>query len=198
VAIVPDQPPAASFSYPISRPGVPVAFNALASTDPDGSIASYDWAFGDGAKALNGGPKPSHAYPKPGTYKATLTLTDNEGCSTSLVFTGQTAHCNGSASATQTQTVRVAYPGVRLKCPKSAGPTGCRFKLTAVTKTKKGKAASAVAKAKAKAGKSAIVSLKPKKKFRSKLASAKKILVKETVTISGSKRTRFRKLRVVQ
>ncbi len=198
VAIVPDQPPVASFSDPFSRPGVPVAFNASASSDPDGSIARYDWAFGDGAQALNGGPKPSHAYNKPGTYKATLTLTDNEGCSTALIFTGQTAYCNGSASASQTQTVKVAYPGVRLKCPKSAKPKGCKFKLKAVTKKKKGKVESAVAKAKTKAGKSAIVSLKPKKKFRSKLAVAKKILVKETVTIDGARRTSFRKLKIVQ
>ena len=55
-----------------------------------------------------------------------------------------------------------------------------------------------MAKAKVKAGKSVIVSLKPKKKFRSKLAVAKKILVKETVTIDGSRRTRLRKLKVVQ
>ncbi len=198
VAIVPDQPPVASFSDPFSRPGVPVAFDAFASTDPDGSIARYDWAFGDGAQAPNGGPQPSHAYRKPGTYKATLTLTDNEGCSTSLIFTGQTAYCNGSALASQTQTVKVAYPGVSLRCPKSAKPKGCKFKLKAVSKKKKGEVESAVAKANAKSGKSAIVSLKPRKKFRSKLAAAKKILVKETVTIGGSKRTSFRKLKVVQ
>jgi YVTN family beta-propeller protein len=198
VAIVPDQPPVASFSDPFSRPGVPVAFDAAASSDPDGLIARYDWAFGDGAQALNGGPTPSHAYGKPGTYKATLTLTDSEGCSTSLVFTGQTAYCNGSALASQTQTVKVAYPGVRVKCPKSAKPKGCRFQVQAVIKERKGKAQSAVAKARAKAGHFAVVSLKPKKKFRSKLASAKKILVKETVTINGSKRTLFKKLKVVQ
>jgi YVTN family beta-propeller protein len=198
VAIVPDQPPVASFSDPFSRPGVPVAFNASASSDPDGSIARYDWAFGDGAQALNGGPKPSHAYGMPGTYKATLTLTDNEGCSTSLIFTGQTAYCNGSASASQTRTVKVAYPGVRLICPKRAKPRVCRFKLQAVSKKRNGKAQSAVAKAKAKPGRSVVVSLKPKKKFRIKLAAAKKILVRESVTIDGSKRTLFTKLKVVQ
>jgi hypothetical protein len=115
-----------------------------------------------------------------------------------LIFTGQTAYCNGSASASQTQTVEVNYPGVRLKCPKSAKPNGCKYKLQAVTKKHKGTAESAVAKAKAKAGHSAVVSLKPKKRFNSKLASAKKILVKETVTIDGSKRTLFIKLKVIQ
>jgi hypothetical protein len=177
---------------------VPIAINAAASSDPDGSISSYDWSFGDGQTAPNGGPAPSHTYSRPGHYQVKLTLTDNEGCSTKLIFTGQTAYCNGSAAASQTQTVRVAFPGVRLKCPKSATPKGCRFKLQAVSKKHKGKAESAVARAKLKAGKSVIVSLKPKKKFRSKLASVKKLLVRETLTTKGSKRTVFRKLKIVQ
>jgi hypothetical protein len=59
-------------------------------------------------------------------------------------------------------------------------------------------APSALAKAKAKAGHSALVSLKPKKAFRVKLAAAKKVLVKETVTANGSKRTLVKKLKIVQ
>ena len=50
---------------PRARPGVPVAFNASASSDPDGSIARYDWAFGDGQTAPDGGPTPSHTYRSP-------------------------------------------------------------------------------------------------------------------------------------
>ncbi len=42
-----------------------------------------------------------------------------------------------------------------------------------------------------------VVSLKPKMKFRSKLADTAKILVKETVTIRGT-RIVFRRLKVVQ
>jgi YVTN family beta-propeller protein len=198
IAIVPDQPPVASFTDPAARPGVPITFNAAASSDPDGSIASYDWSFGDGQTAPNGGLAPSHTYSRPGSYQVELTLTDNEGCSTALIFTGQTAYCNGSALASQTQTVKVAYPGVRVNCPRSAKPKGCKLKLQVVSKRRKGKAESAVAKAHAKAGRSVIVSLKPKKKFRAKLAVAKKLLVKETVTINGSKRVSFPKLKVAQ
>ena len=40
----------------------------------------------------------------------TLTVTDNEGCSTQLIFTGQTASCNGSSAASTTQTVIVPAP----------------------------------------------------------------------------------------
>ena len=146
---------------------VPVAFNASASSHPDGTIARFDWAFGDGQTVPGGGPTPSHTYRSPGTYKAALTLTDNEGCSTAVVFTGQTAYCNGRASAAQTQTIKVAYPGVRVKCPTRAKAEGCRFKLQAVTKRRRGRAESAVTRVKLKAGKSKIVALRPKKKFGS-------------------------------
>ncbi len=92
----------------------------------------------------------------------------------------------------------MAYPGVRVKCPRRAKHRGCKFKLQAVSKKRKGKAESAVASTKLKAGRSAIVSLKPKKAFRTKLAGAGKVLVKETVTINGTKQTRFSKLKIVQ
>ena len=200
VAITPDQSPAGSLSISAARarPGVPVAFDASASSDPDGSVARYDWSFGDGLSVANGGPTPQHPYNKPGRYQVTVTVADNEGCSTAMIFTGQTASCSGSASASQAQMVQVAYPGVRVKCPKSAKPHGCKFKLQALTKKRKGKAESAIAKAKAKAGHSTVVSLKPKAKFRSKLASAKKVLIRETVTIDGMKRTSFGKLKIVR
>ena len=176
---------------------MPVTFNAAASTDPDGSIAGYGWEFGDGTSATSAGAAVQHTYPKPGSRTVTLAATDNEGCSVAEVFTGQTAYCNAGARATQT--VTVAYPGVRLKCPKSAKPDGCRFKLVAVKKRKRRvKAESAIAKAKVKAGHSKIVSLKPKKAFAKKLAPAKKILVKETATIAGSTKTSFRKLKIVR
>ena len=80
---------------------------------------------------------------------------------------------------------------------------GCKFKLKAVKKIGKGKKQklkpqSAVAKAKVKAGKSAIVSLKPKKKFAKKLATAKKALVEQVVTIDGETTTKVSKLKIVK
>ena len=107
VAIPPDQPPTASFSASSARLGSPTTFDASASGDPDGSIASYDWEFGDGSMEEGSNSAPNHTYSSSGTYDATLTLTDNEGCSTEFIFTGQTAYCNGSALARQTQPVRV-------------------------------------------------------------------------------------------
>ena len=52
-------------------------FDASASTDSDGTIASYGWAFGDGT--TGSGVNPSHAYAAAGSYVATLTVTDNRG-----------------------------------------------------------------------------------------------------------------------
>jgi YVTN family beta-propeller protein len=99
IVVAPDQSPTPAFSTSQAASGGPVAFNGLASSDPDGSIASFDWNFGDGATAVNGGPTPAHEYALAGTYAASLSVTDNEGCSLSFVFTGRTAYCNGSTLA---------------------------------------------------------------------------------------------------
>ena len=183
---------------PPRRPGVRVPFDASGSSDPDGTIAGYAWDFGDGHSARDGGARPAHAYAKPGRYRVTLTVTDQEGCSTAFVFTGQTAYCNGGPQATQVRTVGVAYPGVRVRCPHRAGPGGCSFSLEAVTKRHRGKPESAVARTKVKAGKATVVSLKPKRAYRAKLAVARKILVEVTTRFGGSTRTAFTRLKVVQ
>src|ERR1700733_1285347 len=109
IAVVPDQAPVASSSSSVQL-GVPVAFDGLGSSDPDGRVARYDWSFGDGATALDAGPNPAHSYGLPGTYQVALTVTDNEGCSTALVFTGQSAYCNGSPRASQAQDLTVSAP----------------------------------------------------------------------------------------
>ncbi|TRZ51261.1 MAG: PKD domain-containing protein, partial [Dehalococcoidia bacterium] len=52
-------------------------FNASLSYDPDGTITSYAWTFGDGTTAA--GVAADHVYSEEGTYTVTLTVTDNDG-----------------------------------------------------------------------------------------------------------------------
>ncbi len=76
-------PPTAVFSFSPGAPlvGTPVTFNASASSDPDGSIVSYSWDFGDGQ--FGSGVTVQHAYSAPGTYTVRLTVTDDGGASDS-------------------------------------------------------------------------------------------------------------------
>ncbi|MDK2912917.1 MAG: serine protease [Methanolobus sp.] len=57
--------------------GETVTFDASGSTDPDGSIASYSWAFGDGHTGNR--IIAQHAYSAAGTYNVVLTVTDDSG-----------------------------------------------------------------------------------------------------------------------
>jgi YVTN family beta-propeller protein len=204
-AFTPDEPPSASFtSAPRARPSVPLILDASASKDPDSPIQSYAWNFGDGQSQSLSTPKTTHTFRTPGIYTVSLRETDAEGCSSvphSFLFAGQTVLCNGNVGAQVSKKIKVAYPGVRVRCPKGAKPKGCAFGLQAVAKKpNRGKAPrfeSALAKAKVKAGHSRIVSLQPKQAFAKKLAIAKRILVKETVT-AGKSKTRYLKLRVVR
>jgi PKD repeat protein len=58
-----------------------VSFSSAGSIDPDGTISSYSWNFGDGSP-LSNAQNPSKTYTVPGNYSARLTVTDNRGGST--------------------------------------------------------------------------------------------------------------------
>ncbi|NUT98776.1 MAG: S8 family serine peptidase [Saccharothrix sp.] len=69
--------PKASFTATCSSTTPSCTFDASASTDPDGSISSYAWDFGD--STTGAGIKPSHIYDTAGSYTVKLTVTDNSG-----------------------------------------------------------------------------------------------------------------------
>jgi hypothetical protein len=58
-----------------------VSFSGAGSSDPDGSIASYVWNFGNGSAGV--GTTAGVSYSAPGVYTATLTITDNRGATAS-------------------------------------------------------------------------------------------------------------------
>jgi len=59
-----------------------VTVNGSGSSDPDGTISSYSWDFGDGTGATGATPA-TRAYAAAGTYQITLTVTDNQGSTSS-------------------------------------------------------------------------------------------------------------------
>lgn len=76
-------PPDALFSYSqynvegmVMPFGQSVFFHDY-STDVDGSVVGWHWNFGDSHTSV--GKTPHHAYDKDGTYRVTLTVTDNDG-----------------------------------------------------------------------------------------------------------------------
>ena len=79
LSVVADQPPVASFteSATTAPTGTAISFDASTSHDPDGTIVSYSWNFGDGMTAT--GATTSHSYTTAGSYTVTLTVTDNSG-----------------------------------------------------------------------------------------------------------------------
>jgi PKD repeat protein len=74
-------PPVAEANGPYSgTEGVPLSLSSVGSNDPDGTIVSYDWDFGDGS-AHGTDENPSHTYADAvgSPYTVTLTVTDNDG-----------------------------------------------------------------------------------------------------------------------
>ncbi|MCR4405214.1 MAG: PKD domain-containing protein [Candidatus Acetothermia bacterium] len=122
--------PQAAFSFaPESpQPGQLVRFTDR-STDPDGTIKSWAWEFGDGSTATE--QNPAHKYAKRGVYTVKLTVTDNDGLTgstTKQIRVGQvqpsvTAHCYPNPASTQT-TFKYALP---------SGAAKARLRLFAAT-----------------------------------------------------------------
>lgn len=47
------------------------------STDSDGTLASYEWKFGDGGRSTTASPQ--HTYAEAGTYRVSLVAYDDDG-----------------------------------------------------------------------------------------------------------------------
>ena len=65
---------------------IKIKFTDLSSTYAPTTIRNWNWNFGDGSSSTT--QSPTHLFNKPGKYYITLTVTNNEGC-TSLPLTKQ-------------------------------------------------------------------------------------------------------------
>ena len=107
-----NQLPVASF---ISACGLlSCSVDAGASTDPDGTISSYAWQFGD--TTTGNGVTTSHTYAATGTYTITLTVTDNSGSSSST-----TRNVTVTAPANQLPVAAFTPTCTQLACSVDAG-----------------------------------------------------------------------------
>jgi PKD repeat protein len=108
------QPPVAALSANPASGVAPLAvsFSASGSYDPDGTIASYEWNFGDGSAPAYG-VTANRTYSNVGSYTATLKVTDNSGLTATRIVT------ISAESAVVTVPMSVAGVTVTLKTSKS-------------------------------------------------------------------------------
>jgi DNA/RNA endonuclease G (NUC1) len=85
------KPPIAAIDGPYAASeGGSIAMSAAASLDPNGTVVSYAWDFGDGTTGT--GPSVTHTYAQDGVYSITVTVTDNDGLTDSVLATASVAN----------------------------------------------------------------------------------------------------------
>ncbi|MFF7249895.1 collagenase [Embleya sp. NPDC008237] len=87
-----NRPPVAGFISTVN--GTSVAFTDT-STDPDGTIATRAWDFGDGTTSTAANPSKTYAA---GTYTVRLTVTDNQGATANVTHTVTVTGGGGGAT----------------------------------------------------------------------------------------------------
>ncbi|MEM3341854.1 MAG: NosD domain-containing protein, partial [Thermoplasmata archaeon] len=106
IVLPPLTPPQASFSANVFNGSAPLTVNFTStSTDPDGTILSYRWNFGDGNTSTQ--QNATHTFTQPGNYDVKLTVIDDDGLSASYNRTitvqpppNQPPHANFTANVT--------------------------------------------------------------------------------------------------
>lgn len=122
-----NKPPVANPGGPYSgTAGAVVQFDGGQSSDADGTIASYNWSFGDGTSAT--GVRPAKTYAAAGTYTVRLTVADNAGASHSATTTATITALAPPSAPTALDAVALSSSRIRLTWrDNSTGETG--FKI---------------------------------------------------------------------
>jgi hypothetical protein len=84
-----NDPPTAEYSISPAdpTPGETISFDGSLSSDPDGSIVSYEWDWTNDGTIDDTGVNPSHSYGSEGDYTARLVVTDDEGATSTYTNT---------------------------------------------------------------------------------------------------------------
>ncbi|HEY2899551.1 MAG TPA: DNA/RNA non-specific endonuclease [Polyangia bacterium] len=86
------EPPIAAVDGPYAAAeGGTITMSAAGSVDPNGTVVSYTWTFGDGTTTttttMSGGPTVSHTFARYGVYDVSVIVTDNDGLTDSIATT---------------------------------------------------------------------------------------------------------------
>lgn len=126
--------------------GSSIQFDGTPSSDPDATITSWNWSFGDGSSGS--GAHLAHVYMKPGTFTVSLSVTDSSHRTSTIshqlsvivpppiqtmvetIVAAPTALRSGSPSVTRSG---LADLGERLFCP-GPGPA-CHTTITPSTRS---------------------------------------------------------------
>lgn len=107
--------------------GIPVVF--ADSSVSFGSIVNWEWNFGDGSPVVSTGNTVSHTYSADGTYNAQLTITDNSGCTDSIIIPVSIV----SPSVTATADLYTICPGDPVQLNVTANEPPCEYTLNMST-----------------------------------------------------------------
>jgi PGF-pre-PGF domain-containing protein len=116
-------PPIAKFDYQPATPtaGTTISFDAANSSDPDGSISSYDWDFDNDGSIEASGKTVSYSFSSTGEYQVSLTVTDNEsaiGTASQVITVGDRIELELDANRT------TINPGEPIKFTLSSAASG--------------------------------------------------------------------------
>jgi PKD repeat protein len=122
--IIENRPPVAFFTQSVAdvKTSKSTRFDAGLSYDPDGTIESYFWDFGDETNAT--GVEVIHSYEDDGSYIVTLTVTDDDGATNSKTITKTVLNRQPIALFTANETEVDVGKAINFNASESYDPDG--------------------------------------------------------------------------